>query len=105
MDKKKFNTFFERNNKESLEISIRNGNEFDDPNVNIVVSVITEEHEYGYGRDEDFKYNSADDFVLNVKEDILGRYSLNEIEKIDLYLDYWDDDPDDVSTIELDGMN
>ncbi len=104
MDKKKFNTFFERNNKENVERGIAYGNEFDDPNVNIVISVLTEGHEYGYERDADFTYSKVDDFLSKAKEDILDRYNLDEIEGIDLYLDYWDNDPEDISSIELDSI-
>ncbi len=103
MTQEKFDKFFARHNEQTIKRDINNANEFDDEHVDIVVSVLTDEHEYGYGRDADFRYYSVDDFIKLVKDDILEEYNLEDINRIELSLDFWsDDNPDDISTIDLD---
>ena len=88
MKQEKFDKLFARNNEQTLKRDITNANEFDDEHVDIVVSVLTDEHEYGYGRDADFRYHSIDDFVNKVKNDILDEYDLEDITRIELSLDF-----------------
>lgn len=105
MKQENFDWFFTRNDRRAIERDIDNANEFDDENVNIVISVIPDNYEYGYGRDTDFVYDSIEEFLEKGRGDVLEVYELEDIVEIDLYLDFWSDDkPNDVSSVEIDSI-
>ena len=105
MRQDRFDRFFERNDKEALVRDIEFANEYNDDHCRISIEVIPndDDYEYGYGRSVDFSYDTPDEFSEKVKDDILGRYKLEDIVNIKLYLDYWcDEDPYDVFVAEID---
>ena len=86
--------------KRSLESCIKSGNEYDMDSHAILVCVIDEDWEYGYG-DYTFRYESTDEFFKRAEEDILNHDTFDEATSIAVDIVYFDKDcPEDEERIE-----
>lgn len=86
--------------KGSLEQFVVDGNEYDFDSYNILVCVIDDDWEYGYG-DYTFRYESADEFFKRAEKDILSYDTLEEATSISVEIVYFDKDcPEDEERIE-----
>ena len=99
MTKEKVKKLIERCRR-SLEICIEAGNEYDLDTYNILVSVIDDDWEYGYG-DYTFRYESADEFFRKAEKDIMEHPSFDEARSVSVDIVYFDKDcPEDEERIE-----
>lgn len=99
MTKEKVKKLIERC-KMSLEMFVEVGNEYDFDSYNILVSVIDEDWEYGYG-DYTFRYESTDEFFNKVEKDIINYETFDEATSISVDIVYFDKDcPEDEERIE-----
>lgn len=99
MTKEKVKKLIERCRR-SLEMCIEAGNEYDLDTHNILVSVIDDDWEYGYG-DYTFRYESADEFFRKAEKDIMGHPSFDEARSVSVDIVYFDKDcPEDEERIE-----
>lgn len=99
MTKEKVKKLIERC-KRSLEQCVVDGNEYDLDTYNILVSVIDDDWEYGYG-DYTFRYETIDEFFNKAEKDIVGHPSFDEARNISIDIVYFDKDcPEDEERIE-----
>ena len=99
MTKEKVKKLIERC-KKSLEQFVVDGNEYDFDSYNILVCVIDEDWEYGYG-DYTFKYESTDEFFKRAEKDILSYDTFDEATSVSVEIVYFDKDcPEDEERIE-----
>lgn len=99
MTKEKVKTLIERCRR-SLEECVVAGNEFDLDSYNILVSVIDDDWEYGYG-DYTFRYESTDEFFRKAEKDIIRHPGFDEATMISVDITYFDKDcPGDEERIE-----
>ena len=99
MTKEKVKKLIERC-KGSLEQFVVDGNEYDFDSYNILVCVIDEDWEYGYG-DYTFKYESTDEFFKRAENDILSYDTFEEATSVSIEIVYFDKDcPEDKERIE-----
>lgn len=99
MTKEKVKKLIERC-KKSLETYVKDGNEYDFDSYNILVCVIDEDWEYGYG-DYTFRYESTDDFFKGAEKDILAYEGFEDVTSIAINIVYFDKDcPEDEERIE-----
>ena len=75
--------------KRSLEQCVVAGNEYDFDSYNILVSVIDEDWEYGYG-DYTFRYESTDEFFKRAENDIIKHPSFEEARSVAVDIVYFD---------------
>ena len=86
--------------KRSLEQFVVDGNEYDLGTYNILVSVIDDDWEYGYG-DYTFRYESADEFFRKAEKDIIRHPNFDEARSVSVDIAYFDKDcPEDEERIE-----
>ena len=86
--------------KRSLEMCIEVGNEYDLDTYNILVSVIDDDWEYGYG-DYTFRYESADEFFSKAEKDVMEHPNFDEARSVSVDITYFDKDcPEDEERIE-----
>jgi hypothetical protein len=86
--------------KMSLEMFVEAGNEYDFDSYNILVSVIDDDWEYGYG-DYTFRYESTDEFFERAEKDILNYDDFEEARSVAVDIVYFDKDcPEDEERIE-----
>lgn len=86
----------------SLETCIEAGNEYDLDSYNILVSVIDDDWEYGYG-DYTFRYESTDEFFRKAEKDIIKHPNFDEAKSVSVDIAYFDNDcPEDEERIEYD---
>lgn len=84
----------------SLERCIEAGNEYDLDTYNILVSVIDDDWEYGYG-DYTFRYESADEFFKKAEKNIIRHPNFDEARSVSVDITYFDKDcPEDEERIE-----
>lgn len=99
MTKEKIKKLIERC-KRSLEQCVVAGNEYDFDSYNILVSVIDDDWEYGYG-DYTFRYESTDEFFKRAEKDILSYDDFEEARSISIDIVYFDKGcPEDEERIE-----
>lgn len=86
--------------KMSLEMFVEAGNEYDFDSYNILVSVIDDDWEYGYG-DYTFRYESTDEFFKQAEKDILNHENFDEARSVAVDIVYFDkENPEDEERIE-----
>ena len=86
--------------KTSLETYIEAGNEYDLDTYNILVSVIDDNWEYGYG-DYTFRYKSANEFFRKAEKDIIKHPNFDEARSVSVNITYFDKEyPEDEERIE-----
>ena len=101
MTKEKVKKLIERC-KRSIELYVQSGNEYDFDSYNILVCVIDEDWEYGYG-DYTFRYESTDEFFKKAEKDIIKHPNFEEATRISVDIVYFDKDcPEDEERIEYD---
>jgi hypothetical protein len=84
----------------SPEMFVEAGNEYDFDSYNILVSVIDDDWEYGYG-DYTFRYESTDEFFERAEKDILNYDDFEEARSVAVDIVYFDKDcPEDEERIE-----
>jgi len=88
MTKEKVKKLIERC-KRSLEQYVVDGNEYDFDSYNILVSVIDDDWEYGYG-DYTFRYESADEFFRKAEKDIMGHPSFGDARSVSVDIAYFE---------------
>ena len=99
MTKEKVKKLIERC-KRSLEQCVEAGNEYDFDSYNILVCIIDEDWEYGYG-DYTFRYESTDEFFKKAEKDILNYETIDEATSISVDIVYFDKEcPEDEERIE-----
>ena len=101
MTKEKVKKLIERC-KRSLEQYVVDGNEYDFDSYNIVVCVIDDNWEYGYG-DYTFRYETTDEFFKNAEKDIIASDGFDDVTSVAVNIVYYDkDNPEDEERIEFD---
>lgn len=99
MTKEKVKKLIERCRR-TLEQCVVAGNEFDLDSYNILVSVIDDDWEYGYG-DYTFRYESADEFFRKAEKDIIKHPNFDDARSVSVDIAYFDKDcPEDEERIE-----
>lgn len=99
MTKEKVKKLIERC-KTSLEECVVAGNEYDFDSYNILVCIIDEDWEYGYG-DYTFRYESTDEFFKQAENDILNHENFDEARSVSVEIVYFDKEyPEDEERIE-----
>lgn len=94
MKQESIDKFFKRNTKESITMFADGSNEYGDPYY-LLVSVIDEDWEYGYG-DYTFKYDSVDDFIDRGRSDVDSWGDIEDIERLSIDVVFYnEEDPDD----------
>lgn len=88
--------------KRPLELFVDSGNEYGFDSYNILVSLIDDNWEYGYG-DYTFRYESTDEFFKNAENDILAYDGFDNVTSVAVDIVYFDKDcPEDEERIEFD---
>lgn len=101
MTKEKVKKLIERC-KRSLELFVESGNEYEFDSYNILVSLIDDDWEYGYG-DYTFRYETTDEFFKKVENDILAYDGFDDVTSVAVDIVYFDKDcPEDEERIEFD---
>lgn len=101
MTKEKVKKLIERC-KWSLEECIVARNEYDFGSYNILVCVIDDDWEYGYG-DYTFRYESTDEFFKKAEKDILAYDGFDGVTSVAVNIVYYDKEcPEDEERIEFD---
>lgn len=84
----------------SMGTCIEAGNEYDFDSYNILVSVIDDDWEYGYG-DYTFRYGTADEFFSKAEKDIIKHPNFDEARSVSVDIAYFDKGcPEDEERIE-----
>lgn len=98
----KLDKLFQRNDEKSIERFAFDVNEYDLETYNILVSVMDDDWEYGYG-DYTYRYRSIDEFVKHARHDILTNYDLEEVNHVSIDIAFFDlDCPEDEERVEMD---
>lgn len=91
--------------KRSLELFVESGNEYEFDSYNILVSLIDDNWEYGYG-DYTFRYESTDEFFKNAENDILSYDGFDDVTSVAVDIAYFDKDcPEDEERVDFDEIN